>query len=71
MKDCTFKPKINSNYIVDYNKNNDNKDKSKRRIEVLYKKGITDVMNKKDKTSDEYDAEKNQKDCTFKPNLEK
>jgi hypothetical protein len=70
LKDCTFKPKINSNYIVDYNKN-DNKDKSKRRIEVLYKKGITDVMNKKDKTTDEYEAEKNHKDCTFKPNLEK
>lgn len=71
MKECTFKPKINSNFNqVDVTKSSDVKDRTKR-IEVLYKKGQSNVYNKKDKTTDEYEVEKYHKECTFKPNLEK
>lgn len=56
---------------MDYSKNPEYKEKNKKRIEVLYKKGIADAMNKKDKTTEEYEAEKYHRECTFKPNLEK
>jgi len=68
LKECTFKPKINSNSVK---MNESSKKDSKKRIDQLYKIGKTILTNKKDKTKDEIEAEKNQKECTFKPNIEK
>ena len=71
MKDCTFRPKINSNYNVEMKKTVESKERNKNRIDVLYKKGMSSGLAKKDKTTEEYEVEKNHKECTFRPYLEK
>ena len=68
MKQCTFKPKINTNH---YKKDNDDVQfpNVEERAELLYKKGTEILLNKKNKTSDEIEVERNKKDFTFKPNI--
>ena len=67
MKQCTFKPKINTNHKKD---NDDIQFPNvEERAELLYKKGTEILLNKKDKTSDEIEVERNKKDFTFKPNI--
>ena len=70
-KICTFKPKINSN--SKYNNNiipvADNINSQELRMELLYKKGTENLLNKKDKTNDEIEAEKYKNELTFKPNI--
>ena len=67
MKQCTFKPKINTNH----KKDNDDVQfpNVEERAELLYKKGTEILLNKKNKTSDEIEVERNKKDFTFKPNI--
>ena len=69
-KNCTFKPKINAN--AQY-KNNiipiGNSSILEQRMDFLYKKGTEKILNKKDKTLDEIEVERNKKDFTFKPNI--
>ena len=67
LENCTFKPKIN-NYAGE---TNIIKNGPAQRIDQLYKKGLSSVVNKKDKTKDEIEVERFGKECTFKPNLEK
>ena len=38
-------------------------------MELLYKKGTENLLNKKDKTLEEIELEKNKKELTFKPNI--
>ena len=70
-KICTFKPKINSN--SKYNNNiipvAENMNSQEFRMELLYKKGTEILLNKKDKTNDEIEAEKYKDELTFKPNI--
>ena len=70
-KICTFKPKINSN--SKYNNNiipvAENINTQEFRMELLYKKGTEILLNKKDKTNDEIEAEKYKNELTFKPNI--
>lgn len=69
LEGCTFKPKINN-----YNGNESNVmrcEGGQSRIDQLYKKGRSNITNKKDKTKDEVELEKHGRECTFKPNLEK
>ena len=65
LKDCTFKPKINSNY----KKNNvfpvDNI--AIDRCDMLFKLGTQSIIHKKDKTRNDYEVEKYRDECTFKP----
>ena len=70
-KICTFRPKINSNSQY---KNNiipvgENVNIQELRMEMLYKKGTENLLNKKDKTLEEIELEKNKKELTFKPNI--
>ena len=70
-KICTFRPKINSNSQY---KNNiipvgQNGNLQELRMEMLYKKGTENLLNKKDKTLEEIELEKNKKELTFKPNI--
>ena len=79
LKECTFKPKINENYIIKKEKiknesnsvnanTNTNNDKKNRMIE-LYEKGTSDIKKKKNRTSEEMEVEKQIKECTFHPNI--
>ena len=63
MEQCTFKPKINNVASVVL------KPRGANRIEELYHKGSEKEKNRKNKTSDEVDFDKNQKDYTFHPNI--
>ncbi len=38
-------------------------------MELLYKKGTENLLNKKDKTNDEIEVEKYKNELTFKPNI--
>ena len=71
LKECTFKPKINQDYISnkkDKNIQNANNDKKNRMVE-LYEKGTADIKKKKDKTIEEMEVEQQIKECTFHPNI--
>jgi len=67
MKDCTFKPKINSNYRKDNVIPVDNS--SVERYDLLFKLGTQSIIQKKDKTRNDYEIEKYGDECTFKPNI--
>ena len=75
LKECTFKPKINQDYIYKNekaqtnNNNNNNNNEKKNRMVELYEKGTADIKNKKDRTTEEIEVEKHKKECTFHPNL--
>ena len=66
LENCTFKPNVNHNYPL-----KENEDGSQMgRIEYLYKMGLQIFLNRKDKTKDDIDKEKNEKECTFTPNID-
>ncbi len=70
LENCTFKPKIN-NYA---NKDNVvpfemNGIQAELRIEKLHRIGTETLINKKDKTRDDMELEKNRKEYTFKPSI--
>ncbi len=67
LKDCTFKPKINTNYKKD---NIFPVDKIVvDRCDLLFKLGTQSIIQKKDKTRNDYEIEKYGDQCTFKPNI--
>jgi len=67
MKDCTFKPKINNNYRKDNIYQVDNNAIDRR--DLLFKLGTQSIIQKKDKTRNDYELEKYGDECTFKPNI--
>ena len=71
LKECTFKPKINQDYISKKEKkDNDNNEKKNRMVE-LYEKGTADIKKKKDRTKDEMEIERQRKELTFHPNIKR
>ena len=70
LKECTFKPKINQDYIIKNEKSQtSNHNEKKNRIVELYEKGTADIKKKKDRTTEEIEVEKHRKECTFHPNM--
>ena len=73
MIECTFKPKINPEYIGNKNNKNikskeaKNEENKKNRMVELYEKGTADIKKKKNKTKDEMEVEAQYKECTFHP----
>jgi sucrose-6-phosphate hydrolase SacC (GH32 family) len=68
MENCTFKPKINNYNLRDNVVPLDGG--GNQRIELLYKKGTENLINKKKtKTKVDIDFEKNGRECSFKPNI--
>lgn len=65
LKDCTFKPKINTNYKKDNVFQVDNN--AIDRCDLLFKLGTQSIIQKKDKTRNDYEIEKYGDECTFKP----
>ena len=63
---CTFKPKLIPNLEIDQNMGNRGE-----RFEQLYKIGTSMNLNKKNRKKDEFEWEKNEKFCTYKPSIEK
>ena len=78
LKECTFKPKINEDYMIKKVKtiekagqNNDNNAEKKNRMIELYEKGTADIKKKKNKTKEEMEVESQIKECTFHPKINK
>ena len=63
MLECTFKPKMQ-------NKSTIKKTSGANRFKELFIKGSEKEKNRKNRTQDDFDLEKNGKECTFKPNIE-
>jgi len=61
--ECSFNPKINSEYPLEQSRID--------RFEGLYKVGAKRIQNKKEKTKEEYEIEKNGKECTHIPLVSK
>ena len=70
LKECTFKPKINTKYSTK-KKKTEKKDKNekKNRMVEMYQKGTADILKRKNRTKEEMEAESQIKECTFQPNL--
>ena len=66
LKECTFKPKIIECNLFKENKENE---KNKNRFEELYKKGTEILKSKKNRTTEEIEAEKQRNECTFHPDI--
>lgn len=64
---CTFKPTINNEFVCK-SKILD-QDNRKDRFKKLHEMGTKNLTNKKDKTQEEIEGEKNLLECTFKPNI--
>ena len=70
LQECTFKPKINPDYIsnkTNKEKENNNLDNKKDRMVEMYEKGTADIKKRKNRTKDEMEVEAQIKECTFKP----
>ena len=71
LQECTFKPKINPEYISDKTKKsnlNENKPENKKsRMVELYEKGTADIKKRKNKTREEMEIESQIEECTFQP----
>ena len=71
LQECTFKPKINPEYISDKTKKNSSnenkKENKKNRMVELYEKGTADIKKRKNKTREEMEVESQIKECTFQP----
>ena len=71
LQECTFKPKINPEYISDKTKKsnlNENKPENKKsRMVELYEKGTADIKKRKNKTREEMEVESQIEECTFQP----
>jgi len=61
--ECSFRPKINSDYPLEQSRID--------RFEALHKVGTKLIQNKKEKTKEEYEIEKNGKECTHVPLVSK
>lgn len=68
LKDCTFKPNIDHQFIS--KKNQRDKYEMVNRFENLYNLGKNLIVNKKFKTKEEIEKEE-LKLCTFKPDITK
>ena len=69
LKECTFKPKINQDYVNKNEKKANNNSEKKNRMIELYEKGTADIKKKKDRTKEEMEVEKQMNECTFHPNI--
>ena len=82
IKECTFKPKINTTYPFmkkQKNKKKDEKDKNKaknkkekksqKRLEEFYEKGKQKIKSKRDKAKEEIEIEEQGNECTFQPDI--
>ena len=80
IKECTFKPKINTTYPFmkkQKKKKTDEKDKTKinkkdkkaKRFEELYEKGKQKIKSKRDKPKEEIEIEEQGNECTFQPDI--
>ena len=70
LQECTFKPKINPDYIsnkTNKEKENKNSDNKKDRMVEMYEKGTADIKKRKNRTKDEMEVEAQIKECTFQP----
>ena len=71
LQECTFKPKINPEYISNKTKKsnlNENKPENKKsRMVELYEKGTADIKKRKNKTREEMEVESQIEECTFQP----
>jgi len=67
LKDCTFKPNIETNYRPKKKPGNEREN----RFDNLYNLGKEMLMSKKDKTKDEQENEERKKFCSFKPDIAK
>jgi len=71
---CTFKPKINNtkkylNKEVGNNENNLPVLTTIQRVEMMYNKGKMDLLKKQYRKQDEVEYDRDNKEFTFKPNL--
>ena len=80
LKECTFRPKINEDYMIKKtktvekagpNNNTNEKEEKKNRMIELYEKGTADIKRKKNKTKEEMEVESQIKECTFHPKINK
>ena len=69
LKECTFKPKINQDYIIKNKQTRNNDNEKKNRMEELYEKGTADIKKRKNRTKEEIEIEKHKNECTFRPNF--
>ena len=79
IKECTFKPKINTTYPFmkkqrknSGDENNDDNNNNKtgiNRIEELYEKGKQLLQSRRDRTREEIDIEEQGDECTFQPDI--
>ena len=81
IKECTFKPKINTTYPFmkkqKKNKADEKKEKTKnrkekkgpKRFEELYEKGKQKIKSKRDKPKEEIELEEQGNECTFQPDI--
>jgi hypothetical protein len=67
LKECTFKPNIESNFVSKKMPGNEREN----RFDHLYNLGKELIMNKKDKTKKDLENEERIKFCSFKPNISK
>jgi len=63
LADCSFRPKINNEYVLEQPRDN--------RFEGLYKVGTKHLQTRKDRPREELEIEQNGKECTHKPNVTK
>ena len=61
--ECSFNPKINTDFPLEQSRND--------RFEHLYRIGKEQLTNKSDKKKEDIEKEKNEKECTHKPNVTK
>ena len=74
IKECTFKPKINQDYIMkkqknDKNKQDKNNSKKNNRFEELYEEGKQKIQLKRDRSKEEIEIEEQGNECTFQPDI--
>ena len=61
--ECSFIPKINSEYPIDQPRND--------RFDHLYRIGKDHIANRSDRKREDIEREKNEKECTHKPAMSK
>ena len=67
LKECTFKPNIESSYVLKKMPENE----PKNRFYYLYNLGKEMIINKRDKTKEDLENEEREKFCSFKPDITK
>ena len=61
LAECSFNPKINNDFPVEQQRSD--------RFENLYRLGKETIANRRDKKIEEFEREKNEKECTHQPVL--